>query len=473
MNRILIDKQLIEDVKKDAGLLWSFVKEQNYSNLVYLLSKLGRLDTSFNREPLMFLLSNRNENIRALAMKNLAKIEDVSLLSIFVVTARRDLSTTVRREAVSAIGRLRNPEAIPFLIELLRDPDPKVVMQAIRGLLVFRDNPDIKDELKRLLYHPNEVIREVVNKEVNGLKHSDNSGLTHPESLDFMKNVVVHGDVIEILKYVPDGSIHLTFTSPPYYNARDYAIYQSYEEYLTFLEKVFKEVHRITKEGRFFILNTSPIIIPRVSRQHSSRRYPIPYDIHPLLVKMGWEFIDDIVWAKPEASVKNRNAGFLQHRKPLGYKTNAVTEMLMVYRKKTDKLIDWNMKQYPWEIVKKSKVIGNYETSNIWRIDPTFDRIHSAVFPVEICNRVIKYYSFVGDLVFDPFAGRGTLGKSALKLERYFFMTEIEEKYVNRIKEEIANSANLFSDKAKIPTIIDLNTFIQKGERYDSDRSGS
>jgi len=100
------------------------------------------------------------------------------------------------------------------------------------------------------------------------------------------------------------------------------------------LENVFKEVHRVTKEGRFFVLNTSPIIIPRISRAHASKRYPIPYDIHPLLVKMGWEFIDDIIWVKPEASVKNRNAGFLQHRKPLGYKPNAVSEMLMVYRKK-------------------------------------------------------------------------------------------------------------------------------------------
>jgi len=144
---------------------------------------------------------------------------------------------------------------------------------------------------------------------------------------------VVHGDVQEVLKYVPDESVHLTFTSPPYYNARDYSIYQSYEEYLNFW-KCFKEVHRVTKEGRFFVLNTSPIIIPRISRAHASKRYPIPYDIHPLLVKMGWEFIDDIIWVKPEASVKNRNAGFLQHRKPLGYKPNAVSEMLMVYRKK-------------------------------------------------------------------------------------------------------------------------------------------
>jgi DNA modification methylase len=179
---------------------------------------------------------------------------------------------------------------------------------------------------------------------------------------------------------------------------------------------------------------------------------------------MGWEFIDDIIWMKPEASVKNRNAGFLQHRKPLGYKPNAINEMLMVYRKKTDKLIDWNMKQYPYETIKKSKIIGDYETANVWRIDPTFDRVHSAVFPIGLCNRVIRFYSYVGDLVFDPFAGSGTLGKSAIKLDRYFFMTEIEEKYINRIKEELCESGNLFSDKAKIPTIIDLDTFIRRGK---------
>lgn len=60
---------------------------------------------------------------------------------------------------------------------------------------------------------------------------------------------------------------------------------------------------------------------------------------------MGWEFIDDIVWEKPEYSVKNRIGGFQQHRKPLAYKPNSVTEYLMVYRKQTDKLIDWNIHQ--------------------------------------------------------------------------------------------------------------------------------
>lgn len=175
------------------------------------------------------------------------------------------------------------------------------------------------------------------------------------------------------MKLLKDESIHLTFTSPPYYNARDYSIYPSYKHYLEFLAEVFKQVHRITKEGRFLILNTSPIIIPRVSRSHSSKRYPIPFDIHPYLMEMGWEFIDDIVWMKPEASVKNRIGGFQQHRKPLGYKPNSVTEYLMVYRKSTEKLLDWNIRQYDWNTVKESKVADGFETNNVWQIDPCFD----------------------------------------------------------------------------------------------------
>ncbi|KJR42889.1 DNA (cytosine-5-)-methyltransferase [Candidatus Magnetoovum chiemensis] len=174
---------------------------------------------------------------------------------------------------------------------------------------------------------------------------------------------------------------------------------------------------------------------------------------------MGWDFIDDIVWIKPEASVKNRNAGFLQHRKPLAYKPNAVSEMLMVYRKKTDKLIDWNIKQYSWEKVKNSKVLDKYETTNVWRIDPTYDKVHSAVFPLELCSRVIKFYSFTGDIIFDPFGGSGTLAKAALNLNRYFLLTEKELKYINRMKEELSKVSNLFNIGDGQPRFIDVEEF--------------
>ena len=464
MNRAVLQKEFNKDeidiLKNDAGILSSFFETKNDGSIVYVLENLGRLENGDNKEPLLKLLDNQNENIRLLAIKNLAKIGDISFLEIFLKFAKKDESTEVRREAVSAIGRLRNEKAIPILIRLLSDNDPKVVMQAIRGLLVFSKNVTVKKELAKLINHPNELIKEVIGKEINRVSYSLNNGEKHDEFPNFLKNLVVQGDVVETLSHVPNESIHLTFTSPPYYNARDYSIYQSYEEYLNFLEKVFKEVHRVTKEGRFFVLNTSPIIIPRISRAHSSKRYPIPYDIHPILIKMGWEFIDDIVWVKPEASVKNRNAGFLQHRKPLGYKPNAVSEMIMVYRKKTDKLIDWNISQYSWDKVKRSKVLDKYETTNIWHIGPTFDRVHSAVFPIELCNRVIKYYSFVDDLIFDPFAGSGTIGLAAVNLDRYFFLAEKELKYVERMKEDLIRGGSLFSSKKCPPNFVDMKKFI-------------
>ena len=312
-------------------------------------------------------------------------------------------------------------------------------------------------ELQKLKKHPNEIIKEMIESELSDRKEIPKKD--HPSSPDVLKNVVVTGDAERILKFVPSESIHLTFTSPPYYNARDYSIYPSYHQYLKFLERVFKEVHRITKEGRFFVLNTSPIIIPRVGRKYSSKRYPIPYDIHPLLIKMGWEFIDDIIWAKPEASVKNRNAGFLQHRKPLAYKPNARTENIMVYRKRTRKLLDWNIKQYPKEIIERSKINGDYESSNIWDIDPSFDKTHSAVFPAELCNKVIKFYSFEGDLVCDPFAGSGTLGKAAVNLKRYFFMTEKENIYTERIKENLGQT-KIFSENEFKPKFLTVENFI-------------
>ena len=446
-----INKKQIENFKNNNKLFTDLITNQTDNLIVYILKNLGKLENENILDSLLYLMNNNNAKVRSLAIKNLAKLQNISLLKLFVEHGKQDISSDVRREAVAAIGRLRKEENIPILIEFLSDKDPKIIMQAIRGLLVFSKRSLVEKELKKLIVHPNELIKEIISKEFSKSNKDVICLNENKEYFSLLKNLIVNGNTKQILKNISEESIHLTFTSPPYYNARDYSIYQSYNQYLNFLEKIFKEVHRITKEGRFLILNTSPIIIPRVSRAHSSKRYPIPYDIHSKLINIGWEFIDDIIWIKPEASVKNRNAGFLQHRKPLAYKPNAITEHLMVYRKKTDKLIDWNIRQYSNEEVEKSKVNEKYETTNIWRIDPTFDKVHSAVFPLELCDRIIKYYSFVGDLVFDPFAGSGTLGRSALKLKRNFFLTEIKEEYFERMKQIFnKNEVDLFNDTSEV-----------------------
>lgn len=413
------------------------------------LNQLGRLSNGFDGRRLLPLLEHSSDKVRERAVSNLGKLGDVNFLPTLQAVAFQDQSTIVRREAAAAIGRMRDKRAVPALIRITKDADPKVAMQALRGLLVFQRNGKIHAALQDLESHPNELIREIIERERVYDFENESDRAAHAESPDRMKNLIVHGDTLKILKKTPAESIHLTFTSPPYYNARDYSIYPSYKAYLELLAKIFRQVHRVTKPGRFLVLNTSPIIIPRAGRQHSSKRYPIPFDIHPHLTRAGWEFIDDIVWVKPEASVKNRNGGFFQHRKPLAYKPNPRTEYLMVYRKKSTRLIDWNIRQYNPETIRQSRVDDGYETSNVWNLDPVWDRGHTAVFPAGLCERVVRYYSFAGDLVFDPFGGSGTLGKAAARLSRHFMMTEISGEYIERIRGNLREMAELFDPPSR------------------------
>ncbi|MFA6924065.1 MAG: DNA methyltransferase [Bacteroidales bacterium] len=445
----MLTKEYITDLKINGnGLFGELVRDNssNIGNLVFILENLGHLPINFDGKWLLDLTQSKFSQVRELAVKNIAKLTQTEYIETLNKIIKTDTDTNVRREAVSAIGRMRNINNNKLLVKILKDKDPKIVCQAIRGLLVFKNDEEVDNSLKSLINHENEMVRTVIYKEYFAKERIRENEKPHAETYEYLKNVIVNGDVREVLKNVPNESIHLTFTSPPYYNARDYSIYPSYKAYLNFLEEVFLETYRVTKEGRFLIVNTSPIIIPRVSRAHSSKRYPIPFDIHHYLMQMGWEFIDDIIWLKPEYSVKNRIGGFQQHRKPLAYKPNSITEYLMVYRKQTEKLLDWNIRQYDYKTVEESKVSEGYETTNVWKIDPKFDKIHSAVFPAELCKRVIEYYSFKNDLIFDPFAGSGTLGRTAKSLGRLFFLTEQEQKYFEYMK-TFLKKESLFKEK--------------------------
>lgn len=458
-----LTKEFVEKTKELGetalvSLISKYKKDATKTN--FILESLGYLPKDFKGDWLFQYTKHKNHKLRMSAIKNIGKLKLNGELEQLYKIFETETRTEIRREIISSIGRQRNIKSKKFLIETLKDNDPKVVCQAIRALLVFKSNEEIAMELKKLRTHKNEMVQSVIEKEFYSITKSQ-SVLHHTQTYNFLKNTIVHGDVRDVLKFVPEESIHLTFTSPPYYNARDYSIYPSYKDYLKFLDEVFKEVHRVTKEGRFLLINTSPIIIPRISRQHSSKRYPIPFDLHSFIVNSGWEYLDDIIWLKPETSVKNRVGGFQQHRKPLGYKPNTVTEMIMVYRKKTTKLLDWNIRQYPKDVVNKSKVGGDFETTNVWKIDPTYSRNHTAVFPSELCKKVIEYYSFEGDLVFDPFGGSGTFGRTAKALNRLFFLTELNDDYYNYMK-TTKKSKSLFDEPET--TFLELEEFKEKAK---------
>lgn len=257
-------------------------------------------------------------------------------------------------------------------------------------------------------------------------------------------------DCLVALPRLPKESIHLVFTSPPYYNARpEYAEYPSYGAYLRVMGKVFRECHRVLAEGRFIVVNVSPVIVPRTKRSESSTRIAIPFDYHRLLIRAGFEFIDDIIWVKPAGAGSGRNRGFFVGRQPLQYKPTSITENILVYRKRTSMLIDRTLRSYSDEIRNASRIHGEYEATNVWHINPDSTPHHPAVFPVELAEKVIRYYSFVGDTVLDPFVGSGTTLVACLKHNRSGIGVERNEKYyqsaLRRIAtEQIVNSQMSF-----------------------------
>ena len=242
--------------------------------------------------------------------------------------------------------------------------------------------------------------------------------------------MIHHGDCLDVMAKMPAGSVNLVVTSPPYFNAEpEYATYDSYEEYLMFIGAVAKAVHRVLDDGAFFVCVTSPVLVRRTTRNHNSTRYAVPFDIHPGIVGAGFDFIDDIIWAKPDGSGAGRGRRFAADRKPLQYKSEAVTEYVIVYRRHTEKLVEHRVKRLPAETVKASR-IGDYERTNIWRINPVNNKHHPAPFPPKLAADLIRLYSFVGDTVLDPFSGSGTTVREANRLGRIGVGIEIHGKYI-------------------------------------------
>lgn len=255
-----------------------------------------------------------------------------------------------------------------------------------------------------------------------------------------LRNTIAFGDCKEVLADMPAESVDLIFTSPPYYNARpEYTDYITYEEYLLEIRKVIQRCQRILVEGRFFVMNVSPVLIRRVSRSVSSNRIAVPFDIHRIFIEEGFDFIDDIIWVKPEGAgwATSRGRRFAADRSPLQYKAVPVTEYVLVYRKKSDRLIDWFIRKHPnQEVIKQSKIGDNYEKTNIWKIHPAYSKNHPAVFPIELARKVIQYYSFKNDVILDPFAGIGTVGQAAVNLDRRFVLIENNKEYVDITRTE-------------------------------------
>lgn len=229
--------------------------------------------------------------------------------------------------------------------------------------------------------------------------------------------------------------IHLTITSPPYFNVKDYVEYENYKKYLLFLESLFTKIYTITRPGRICCVNISNILIIRKNRNSESKRIPLAFHFVLLMEKIKWEFLEDIIWVKPEGAAKNRNGGFYQHRQPVAYKPNVVNEYIFVFKKPSPHLIDKVVRSYNALDSLNSKVEDGYERSNVWKINPETRGKHPAPYPIALTDKLIQYYSFTGDTILDPFMGSGTTALSAIKYNRKCIGFEIHSKYIDMFKE--------------------------------------
>lgn len=258
----------------------------------------------------------------------------------------------------------------------------------------------------------------------------------------------------EKMPELSDGSVALTVTSPPYWNAIDYDIhaldktqhyrtrsynngFSEYTDYLEWLERIFTEVLRVTKPGGFCSVVIGTVLL-------DGKHYPVPFDVVSRLVRSGWDFHQDIIWHKCTAGVK-RAGVTIQKPYPGYYYPNIMTEYILVFRKPGPPIYQHrNTQQKNDAKFPINRLFTMDIANNIWHIAPVPpDHIdHPAPFPEEIPYRLISMYSYPNDLVLDPFAGSGQTLKVARWLNRRYVGYEIIQKYVDlcerRVNEPLA-----------------------------------
>lgn len=243
-----------------------------------------------------------------------------------------------------------------------------------------------------------------------------------------------HGDA-RSLSYISDQSVHLVLTSPPYWNLKEYergkdqlGIIDDYQTFVDELAKVWSECYRILVPGGRIVCVVGDVCLSR--RKYGKHAVmPLHSDIAVSCRKLGFDNLNPILWHKisnakfeantsssflgkpyePNAIIKNDVEYILMERKPGGY------------RKPTDDQ-------------RKRSMIGKEDFqswfSQVWTLPGASTRSgHPAPFPLELATRLVKMYSFVDDVVVDPFCGSGTTMVAALQSGRHSIGVEVEEKY--------------------------------------------
>ena len=243
----------------------------------------------------------------------------------------------------------------------------------------------------------------------------------------------------ETMKDIPDSSLHLMITSPPYNASKEYDKDLSLSEYLNMLKKVFSETYRVLVNGGRACINVANL----------GRKPYIPLSdyISELMINIGFNMRGEIIWNKAASASPSTAWGSWQSA------TNPtlrdIHEYILVFSKG-----EYKRERTAAEKQEKKNSISKEQfmewTKSIWTMNAESARRvgHPAPFPVELPYRLIQLYSFENDIVLDPFIGSGTTAIAALKSNRFFIGYDTEEKYIKLAENRIAETTDsLFSSK--------------------------
>jgi site-specific DNA-methyltransferase (adenine-specific) len=213
---------------------------------------------------------------------------------------------------------------------------------------------------------------------------------------------------------IPDNSVALAFTSPPYNVGKDYDDNMTLEDYLGLIQRVGKEVYRVLKPGGRYVVNIANL----------GRKPYIPMNSHfyRVLGEVGFLPMGEIIWQKGKGASGNCAWGSWKSAK--SPRLRDLHEYLIVLAKESFSRPDKGESDIEGEEFMEA-------TLSVWNIPPESAKKvgHPAPFPVELAARVIKLYSYVEDVVLDPFVGSGTTCLAAKQLKRHYVGVDIAPEY--------------------------------------------
>lgn len=268
--------------------------------------------------------------------------------------------------------------------------------------------------------------------------------IQNTESVFCNGDALVHLGSSADMSSIPDNSVQLIITSPPYWTLKDYDVEgqiglgsSSYDYYISELNKVWTECVRVLAPDGKICINIMPFLLTGKAAKFERRETRLVLgDIENFMNSTGCMFQFGLyIWDKRKIA---RFSSFGSYPYPTNMFSTYPYEWITVFCKSGKR------EPVSKEIKEKSKLTTaewqNWAINSIWEMQPAKAKSegHPAPFPLELPKRLIKLYSFYGDTVLDPFAGTGTTLQAALKLGRKAVGYELNPDYIPLIKRKIS-----------------------------------